>query len=197
MLEKRSGRFRVLLDRSDVTTIANATGGRRVALTVSEVHTHMTLQFKGYPLVVEPPTAADLEAATIWRDRLLDAINQFDGYSHEHLELWSVKDCVTLKLQADEMFDQAPGPGAGLRGRDMTDDLTDEKLRRGLKEVESPKVVATVATDGNPNVTYISAVHIVDDQPRRDLEPVHVQDVAQHRRGPTRVDDGHRPHHDQ
>lgn len=45
----------------------------------------------------------------------------------------------------------------------MTDDLTDERLRRGL-EGWIPKAVATASADGNPNVTYISAVHIVDDE---------------------------------
>ena len=110
-----SGRFRVLLDAADRVSADNAAAGRRVALTVSEVHTHLTYQFKGEPLAVEPPTDDDVEAAARWCALFLDAINQFDGYSRDHLEKWSVHDFVALEFRADEVFDQAPGPGAGRR----------------------------------------------------------------------------------
>jgi hypothetical protein len=99
----------------DTQTIANVADGRRLAFTVSEVHTHLTLQFKGRPLGVGPVTPEDTAAAVEWGDRFLRTINQFDGYSIEHLELWRVRDCVAFEFEADEMFDQAPGPGAGRR----------------------------------------------------------------------------------
>jgi hypothetical protein len=110
-----SGRFREMVDADDARTIANLTDGRRAALTVSEVNTHLTFQFKGRPLRLVPATAGDQAAAAEWGDRFLDAINQFDGYSRAHLEHWRVTDCLAFEFEADEMFDQAPGPGAGRR----------------------------------------------------------------------------------
>ncbi len=183
-----SGRLRVLLDADDPRTIANVARGGRVAFTASEVHTHLTFQMKGRAVRVESATARDVAIADTWAKGFLDAITAFDGYDRQSLEQWRQTDCVAAEIEVFELFDQAPGPKAGRQldarasadvdglvgevAADLGDesgetdagsDRTLEHLRRAI-EGWIPKVAATVARDGTPNVTYLSALHIVDDE---------------------------------
>ncbi|MFN0090291.1 MAG: pyridoxamine 5'-phosphate oxidase family protein [Acidimicrobiales bacterium] len=181
-----SGRLRVLLDAEDSRTIANVARGGRVAFTASEVQTHLTFQMKGRAARVDSNTASSVAAADKWAKGFLDAINAFDGYDREALEQWRQTNCVAAEIEVFELFDQAPGPKAGrqlnvrtsahvelARGDGAADfcdessetdngsDLTLDHVRRAI-EGWIPKVAATVAGDGTPNVTYLSALHIVD-----------------------------------
>lgn len=178
-----SGRLRILLDAADAHTIANLGRGGKVAVTASEVHTHLTFQMKGRAVRIDQATDRDMAAADVWAGHFLDAINAFDGYSREALEKWRRTDCVAAEIEVFELFDQTPGPDAGRRlavashpavdpidvTRSVEDlphdrrDLTLDDLRRAI-EGWVPKVAATVSGDGTPNITYLSALHIVDDE---------------------------------
>ena len=65
-------------------------------------------------------------------------------------------------------------------------DLAQRAIRRCFEGVV-PAMIATASADGTPNVTYLSRVHFVDDDARRAVEPVLLEDDAQPGREPARV----------
>jgi rhamnose utilization protein RhaD (predicted bifunctional aldolase and dehydrogenase) len=107
--EKRL-RFVMSADSPDV--VDNLQSGR-VALTGAEVTTYQSVQLKGRPVVVEAPTAEDVELARQQSETFFDAVHRTDGNPQEALRRMLPHEMVAVEMIVEESFDQTPGPAAG------------------------------------------------------------------------------------
>ncbi len=92
-------------------TLANVEATGAIALVAAYPLTYRTVQLKGSDAArVEWPELA--EVAAVHRQRLMDVLAHF-GTSHAVLRFWS-NDFAAVRFTPTEMYDQTPGPGAGL-----------------------------------------------------------------------------------
>ncbi|MBM9594073.1 hypothetical protein [Roseitranquillus sediminis] len=113
-------RIRVLLSRpSNAQLLLGLTRDGRIALTVTEVPTHRSVQIKGGEAVLLAAQPDDLRAASrqlrAFRDRLIDA-DYGEAFSSCCCS-FDPTDVVAVEFVPREAFTQTPGPQAGERLR--------------------------------------------------------------------------------
>ena len=123
----RGGACRVGNDRSHVsiivptpgadTLLADLKASGSIAVVFCEVVTHHTLQLKGEDAVVAPPGPTDVAT---FREALEARIPLFEtmGYAEaftRQLYPFDPRELVTVRFTPRSLFDQTPGPRAGLR----------------------------------------------------------------------------------
>jgi hypothetical protein len=106
---------RLLLDLGDTVAAANIAGNGRVAVTGGDIRTLHSIQFKGQATPVEPATADDRARAGRYADDFFGDIHAVDGTPYELLDGLRVPGYVACHVRIDELYDQTPGPGAGVR----------------------------------------------------------------------------------
>ena len=89
--------------------------GDRVACTGADVRTLEAVQVKGRVTAVRPPGDDDLDRAARHAASLFEAIHAMDGNPLELLERLLPTSYLVCELEAEEVFDQTPGPRAGAR----------------------------------------------------------------------------------
>jgi hypothetical protein len=104
---------------ADAAAVVENLQSRWVSLTGAEVSTYQSVQLKGRPVLVEAPTAADLELARVQSEVFFAAIHRVDGNPIEALRRMLPLEMVAVEMVVEESFDQTPGPSAGsaLAGR--------------------------------------------------------------------------------
>jgi hypothetical protein len=108
-------RVRVLVDAHETEAIDHLAEGRPVAVTVADVTTLRSVQFKGRSAGIEAATEDAPDVMARYVDQFFADIAATDGIARSLLERF-VPDpaaLVALVLDVDEQFDQTPGPGAG------------------------------------------------------------------------------------
>lgn len=110
-------RIRFVMSADDPAVVDNLQS-EWVALNGAEVSTYQSVQLKGRPVVVETPTAADVELARRQSDTFFEAVHRTDGNPIELLRRMLPHEMVAVEMIVEESFDQTPGPAAGaaLRG---------------------------------------------------------------------------------
>lgn len=113
-------RVRVLLSRlPNAELLLGLTRDGRLALTVSEVPTHRSIQIKGDGAVLLAAQPGDLRVATrqlrAFRDRLIDA-DYGEAFSSSYCS-FDPADIVAVEFVPRAAFTQTPGPQAGERLR--------------------------------------------------------------------------------
>ena len=106
-------RLRVLIPTDAQTARANAVVGARVAVLVTNILTYRSVQWKGR--VVEAGmgrTPGDLALFHRHLDSFCEASQQV-GIPRELVPGLFPVDVVPLVVEADALYDQTPGPGAG------------------------------------------------------------------------------------
>ena len=68
---------------------------------------------QGRPVVVEPPTAGDIELARVQTATFFDVVHRTDGNPIEALWRMLPLQMVAVEMIVEETFDQTPGPAAG------------------------------------------------------------------------------------
>lgn len=111
----RDGGLRFLLPASATRSLANLRAGGAVALTVTEVRTLRSVQVKGRATRVEEPTDDDLARAERYREQFFTSVHEADGSPTEALQNLVPAAFVAVECTVDAVFDQTPGPSAGLR----------------------------------------------------------------------------------
>lgn len=98
---------------ADAAVVVDNLQSRWVSLTGAEVATYQSVQLKGRPVLVEAPTAADIELAHVQSEVFFAAINRSDGNPVESLRRMLPHEMVAVEMVVEESFDQTPGPSAG------------------------------------------------------------------------------------
>ena len=112
VVDAETHRIRFVMSADDVAVVDNLQSGK-VSLTGAEVSTYQSIQLKGRPVVVEPPTSADIELARDQSETFFEAIHRTDGNPLEALRRMLPHEMVAVEMIVEESFDQTPGPSAG------------------------------------------------------------------------------------
>jgi hypothetical protein len=104
---------RLLFDRDDTTAYENLATVPVAAVTAVSVLTFRATQLKGRVVEVGPATDADRERASRYRAAFLGEVHAFDGTSMALLERLPPTRFSACVIDADQWFDQTPGPRAG------------------------------------------------------------------------------------
>lgn len=108
-------RLRLLLDIEDVATLEHAAAGGAMAVTATSVRNLRSVQLKGRATGVEVASRDDLDRAQRYVDAFFTDIQETDGTSLDLLCRFLPVGYVACTIEADERYDQTPGPGAGAR----------------------------------------------------------------------------------
>ncbi len=110
-----SRRLRVLISPEARTARANAVVGSRAAVSVSDITTYRTVQWKGRVVSAgEERTPGDLALLHRHVEAFCEASARVGIPSTLAARLFPL-DVVPLVVEVDELYDQTPGPGAGRR----------------------------------------------------------------------------------
>jgi hypothetical protein len=85
------------------------------SLTVEQIGTNETYQFKGTYAGSGEPNDADFAAHQRMTERFAKAVSQLFGYSDEDCRAFISPPSVVVRFTVREIFLQTPGPGAGHR----------------------------------------------------------------------------------
>jgi hypothetical protein len=84
-------------------------------LTVEQIGTHETYQFKGNYAGSSAPNDADFAAHRRMTERFATAVSQLFGHSQEDCRAYISQPSIVVRFTVREIFLQTPGPGAGHR----------------------------------------------------------------------------------
>ena len=85
------------------------------ALTIEQIGSHETYQFKGLFVDSSPLNEADIAAFECVRERFATAVNQLLGVPKESCRGFIAPPSIAIRFTVLEIFLQTPGPGAGNR----------------------------------------------------------------------------------
>ena len=85
------------------------------SLTVEQIGTHETYQFKGSYAGSAEPNDADFAAHRRMTERFAKAVSVLFGHSEEDCRAYIWQPSVVVRFTVREIFLQTPGPGAGHR----------------------------------------------------------------------------------
>jgi hypothetical protein len=105
-------RIRFVMSADDPVMVEHLASGN-VSLTGAHVSTFHSVQFKGRPVVVEAPSAEDMEMVRAQSEKFFEMVNRVDGNPVEQLRRMLPLETVAVEMIVAEMFDQTPGPSAG------------------------------------------------------------------------------------
>ena len=94
-------------------SITTSVGSGTVSLNGADVRTYQSVQLKGRAVVVEAPTASDLELARHQSENFFGAVHRTDGNPMELLRRMLPCEMIAVEMIVEESFDQTPGPAAG------------------------------------------------------------------------------------
>jgi hypothetical protein len=112
VVDENRRRVRFVMSADDPAVVRNLEAGS-VSLTGAEVVTYQSIQLKGRPVVVEPPTDDDVEMARVQTASFFAAVHRADGNPVEALSRMLPLQMVAVEMIVEETFDQTPGPSAG------------------------------------------------------------------------------------
>ncbi len=98
---------------TDLTSSLDDNG--QFALTVEEIGSHETYQFKGKYIESHLPSDADIESHLTARSRFGSVVNELFGLPEEVCAAYISKPVIAVRFEVQEIFLQTPGPGAGSR----------------------------------------------------------------------------------
>jgi hypothetical protein len=87
----------------------------QLALTIEQIGSHETYQFKGNYIGSTPPNSTDLAAHQRIKNRFAQLVSQTFGLPEDLGLAYTPRPSVVVRLRVREIFLQTPGPGAGQR----------------------------------------------------------------------------------
>jgi hypothetical protein len=85
------------------------------ALTVCEIPSHETYQFKGSFVGSRPVGETDIATFRQCRERFVERISAILGYPAEKVRRYLAEPSIAVRFKVKEIFVQTPGPAAGKR----------------------------------------------------------------------------------
>ncbi len=113
ILDPDTGRVRVLVGSTDEETLANLVERGHLAVTGTNILTLESAQLKGRVVSVEPVATDGRERVTRYCDDFFAAVAEVDDVPRHLMERLVPRELVACVVEADQVFDQTPGPGAG------------------------------------------------------------------------------------
>lgn len=107
-------RLRFLLPAADRRAAADLAATGRVAFNATIVETLRSVQVKGVRAVVQPATADDRLLHERFVRDLFQALHDNDGSDLVALQNMRPADVVAVECDVESVFDQTPGPSAGI-----------------------------------------------------------------------------------
>lgn len=104
---------RVLISADDPVAVEQLRTGR-VAITSADVRTLRSVQLKGRVVRVEASTDADIELMQEHSEAFFRAIHETDGHDIALVRSLLPITTITIEAVVEELYDQTPGPGAGV-----------------------------------------------------------------------------------
>lgn len=114
VIDPSEPRVRFVMSADDPEVDRNLETSSLVSLTGADVATFRSVQIKGRPIVVEEPSADDLELVRTQSERFLRAIEETDGNPVAELRRMLPQRMIAVEMIVTESYDQTPGPGAGV-----------------------------------------------------------------------------------
>jgi len=108
-------RLRVLIAADAPRTLANLSGGGRVALTTTNFRTMVSWQLKGRALLLEAASAADRIYFDEFCAGCLGILVPLHETAEERISRMIPAGVVACEMLVEQVFDQTPGPDAGAR----------------------------------------------------------------------------------
>ena len=148
--------------RGDSTPAGRGRPGR---VTGGDVIDLRSVQLKGRGTGIEAATAADRDRAGEYIERVVRR--------HRRPPTGTPGRCWSASARAatcactvvvEELFDQTPGPGAGKPRRCRRERRRRSPTSPAASRARSPPSSRRRRADGTPNITYLSRVHMVDDE---------------------------------
>jgi len=99
---------------TSATSIANLRANPRLALTLSHIPSHRTVQVKGPVLAIREGTDADQALATRYRE-LFAADLAFVGQPPGNTRRLGIWPCFAVDIHIAVVYAQTPGPSAGVQ----------------------------------------------------------------------------------
>jgi hypothetical protein len=90
-------------------------GNGHFALTVCEVPSHETYQFKGSYIGSRPIEQEDLSVYENYRKRFVERVCGLFGFSEDTVRSYLPRPALAIDFRVREIYLQTPGPGAGTR----------------------------------------------------------------------------------
>jgi hypothetical protein len=103
----------LVIDADDAVTIENLAANARIAITGADVETLRSTQVKGTASVLPIGTIDERARAERFADAFFSDIARVDGTPRELLQQLVPHNFRACRVQATELYDQTPGPGAG------------------------------------------------------------------------------------
>jgi hypothetical protein len=85
----------------------------RIALSYSDLSTHVAYQLKGHFLQARPLTEEEVALQQQYRREIINFLTEFAGYPEERLNVVAHLADLAIDLKVEKIFNQTPGPGAG------------------------------------------------------------------------------------
>lgn len=104
----------VFLDAGHTDLIGHVRGSGRLAVTSGNVFTFQSVQLKGGVEALGPATAGEHDTAVELTRRLISRIAQVENLPTAMFDYRIPPAFVTCTIRVDSIFDQTPGPMAGL-----------------------------------------------------------------------------------
>jgi Pyridoxamine 5'-phosphate oxidase len=108
-------RLRVFVATEAQRTIDNVADGGRIALTTTNFMTVVSWQLKGRATLVEAATPADRIRSDVYCAACLEILAPLHGDPEELIARMLPSEIVAVEMVVEQVFDQTPGPGAGVR----------------------------------------------------------------------------------
>ncbi len=118
VVDPPAGSLHLIVVGDDPTLLEHLSPGSRVALTASDVRTLRSVQLKGSVTRVGPPTDEDRARARDHTAAFFAVVHELDGNPPELLGRIEPREYAVCEFVATEIYDQTPGPRAGVRVED-------------------------------------------------------------------------------
>lgn len=109
------GSARLLVAAGDTRLTTDLADGGRIAVTAADVRTLRSVQLKGVATPVDAATDEDRARTARYTHDFYCDIEETDGVPPEVIARFTPLDVAACTVTVDEVFDQTPGPGAGVR----------------------------------------------------------------------------------
>jgi hypothetical protein len=94
-------------------TLANLADNGRIAVSVAQPEDHRSVQVKGAVLEIRPGAEAERAAIDRYREALIAKFSVI-GYPPSLFHRLNVWPCKVVRLRVESLFEQTPGPRAGV-----------------------------------------------------------------------------------
>lgn len=94
-------------------TLANLADNGRIAVSVAQPEDHRSVQVKGAMIAIRPGSEAERAAIDRYREALIAKFSVI-GYPPSLFHRLNVWPCHVVRLRVEALFEQTPGPRAGV-----------------------------------------------------------------------------------